>query len=68
MLTLLARGQLADAQSAGDVRRIGYLSNTTLAGNRVLREAFVEGLRISMGRRQARPAARSCRGVDSVAG
>ena len=37
--------RLADAQSAGDTRRIGYLSNTTLAGNRRLQEAFVEGLR-----------------------
>jgi len=45
MLTLLAGARLADAQSAGDVRRIGYLSNTTLAGNRLLLEAFVEGLR-----------------------
>jgi putative ABC transport system substrate-binding protein len=45
MLTLLAGARLADAQSAGDVRRIGYLSNTTLAGNPILLEAFVEGLR-----------------------
>jgi putative ABC transport system substrate-binding protein len=45
MLTLLAGTRLADAQSAGDVRRIGYLSNTTLAGSQHLHEAFVEGLR-----------------------
>jgi putative ABC transport system substrate-binding protein len=45
MLTLLAGARLAEAQSTSDVRRIGYLSNTTLAGNRVLLEAFVEGLR-----------------------
>jgi putative ABC transport system substrate-binding protein len=45
ILILLAGARLADAQSAGDVRRIGYLSNTTLAGNRLLLEAFVEGLR-----------------------
>ena len=45
MLTLFAGAGVADAQAAGDVRRIGYLSNTTLGGTRVLREAFVEGLR-----------------------
>jgi hypothetical protein len=33
MVAALAGARLADAQSAGDVRRIGYLSNTVLAGN-----------------------------------
>jgi len=45
VLIVLAGGRLADAQSAGDMRRIGYLSNTTLAGNGDLREEFVQGLR-----------------------
>ena len=42
MLTMLV---IADAQSADDVRRVGYLSNTTFAGNPLLHQAFVEGLR-----------------------
>jgi putative tryptophan/tyrosine transport system substrate-binding protein len=45
MLTLLAGVELTHAQSAADVRRIGYLSNTTHAGNPRLHDAFVEGLR-----------------------
>ena len=45
MVTLLVGARLADAQSGGDVRRIGYLSNSTLAGHRPLLVAFVEGLR-----------------------
>jgi putative tryptophan/tyrosine transport system substrate-binding protein len=45
VLTLLAGAPIADGQSASDVRRIGYLSNTTLTGNVRFLGAFVEGLR-----------------------
>jgi len=45
MLALLGATRLAAAQSPGDMRRIGYLSNTTSDGNRNLHEAFVQGLR-----------------------
>ena len=45
MPTLLGGARLADARSAGTMRRIGYLSNTTIAGNRHVHEAFVQGLR-----------------------
>lgn len=45
ILLALTGAQLAGAQPAGDVRRIGYLSNTTPTGNRVLLDGFVEGLR-----------------------
>lgn len=44
-LSLVAGARPADAQSADAVRRVGYLSNTTFAGNRLLHAAFVEGLR-----------------------
>src|SRR5688572_3732932 len=44
VLTLLASAPIADAQSASDVRRIGYLSNTALTGNARFLRAFVEGL------------------------
>lgn len=45
MLTLLAGAPIAHAQSASEVRRIGYLSNSTPTGNLPVLEAFVEGLR-----------------------
>jgi putative ABC transport system substrate-binding protein len=45
MLTPLSGARPADAQSAGDARRIGYLSNSTPSGNSRLLEAFIEGLR-----------------------
>ena len=45
VLTMLAAPIVIGAQPAGEVRRLGYLSNTSLAGSAHLLEAFRQGLR-----------------------
>jgi putative ABC transport system substrate-binding protein len=45
VLVMLAVCMVIDAQPAGDARRIGYLSNTSLAGSAYLLDAFRQGLR-----------------------
>ena len=42
---MLAVPAVVDAQSAGEPRRIGFLSNTSVAGSTQLHEAFRQGLR-----------------------
>ena len=44
VLSMLVGPTVINAQPAGDARRIGYLSNTSLSGSAYLLDAFRQGL------------------------